>query len=84
MDYARHARTGNPSIAGKHRLARTAEKVGAPHNAARKATASRVTSARRVAGTVHESPEVDWVELEDEKKIFSAIFASWVEGKSHR
>src|SRR6516164_8978551 len=59
MDYARNARTGNPSIAGKRRLAPSADKVGAPHNAARKTTASRDRSARRVTRTVQESPEVD-------------------------
>jgi len=59
MDYARNARTGNASIAGTRRLARSADKVAAPHDAARRATASRDRSARRVARTVQESPEVD-------------------------
>ena len=59
MDYARNARTGNASIAGTRRLARSADKVAAPHDAARRATASRDRSARRVARTVQESLEVD-------------------------
>ena len=59
MDYARYARTGNPSIAGKRGFARSADKVEAPHDSARKATASRATSARRVTRTAQESSEVD-------------------------
>ena len=59
MDYARNARTGNASIAGTRRLARSADKVAAPHDAARRATASRDRSTRRVTRTVQESREVD-------------------------
>ena len=59
MDYARNARTENPSIAGKRRLAPSVDKVGAPRNAARNETASRDRSARRVTRTVQESREVD-------------------------
>ena len=60
-DYARNARTENPSIAGKRRLAPSVDKVGAPRNAARNETASRDRSARRVTRTVQEKPEVDWL-----------------------